>query len=77
MKSEVAEQTVTLDGVKYKLKDFNNDQLYWVSQIQNINSKVNSLKMDLDQLQVANNFFIDQIRNSFETGKEKENGKEK
>ena len=57
---------ITIDGVEYTEDQLTDAQKYLVSQIQDIESKLSSLRFQLDQLTVSKQGFSDLLVKSFE-----------
>jgi len=66
---------ISINGTDYKENDLSEQQQYFINQIKDLQAKANSLKFQLDQVQVALNTFTNELLGSFET-KEPEEVKE-
>jgi len=66
---------IHINGTDYKENDLSEQQQYFINQIKDLQAKANSLKFQLDQVQVALNTFTNELLGSFET-KEPEEVKE-
>lgn len=66
---------IHINGTDYKENDLSEQQHYFINQIKDLQAKANSLKFQLDQVQVALNTFTNELLGSFET-KEPEEVKE-
>ena len=66
---------IHINGTDYKENDLSEQQHYFINQIKDLQAKANSLKFQLDQVQVALNTFTNELLGSFET-KESEEVKE-
>ena len=56
-----SEPFVMINDEKAAIKDLNEEQLYLVRQIQNCSTKLGSLRMELDQLQAAQEYFKNKL----------------
>lgn len=57
---------ITIDDVEYNPEDLSDEVKYMIAQVQNIDSKLNELKFQMDQLGAARNAFSDAIVKSVE-----------
>jgi hypothetical protein len=55
---------ITIDGKEYTEDQLTNEQKYVVSQIQDIETKLNGFRFQMDQLLVAKQTFSDMLVNS-------------
>jgi len=60
------EGTLTIDGIEYKESDLNEDQLYLVAQIKDLQGRAGIIRLQGDQVQVALDVFIQQLKLSLE-----------
>ncbi|MEK9895760.1 MAG: hypothetical protein VW518_04950 [Burkholderiaceae bacterium] len=63
---------ISINGTDYKEKDLSEQQHYFINQIKDLQAKANSLKFQLDQVQVALNTFTNELLASFEKKQEEE-----
>ena len=49
--------TITINEKEYKVEDLTNEQKYFVSQLQDLNTKQSNLQFQLDQIQAAKTVF--------------------
>lgn len=50
-------ETITFDDIEYNTEDLTEKAQYFVAQIQSLSEKSNELKMELDQLDIAQKAF--------------------
>jgi len=60
------EGVLTIDGIEYKESDLNEDQLYLVAQIKDLQGRAGIIRLQGDQVQVALDVFIQQLKLSLE-----------
>ena len=73
----MAEENIfTLDGNSYKEKDLDNKQKYLKNQIQDLQAKSTQLRMQLDQVSVAQNVFTNSLLASLKETMDKQEDKE-
>jgi len=48
---------ISIDGTDYNPDDLNDQQKYYISQVQHLMQKANNMKFNLDQVQIAQNQF--------------------
>lgn len=60
------EGILTIDGIEYKESDLNEDQLYLVAQIKDLQGRAGIIRLQGDQVQVALDVFIQQLKLSLE-----------
>jgi len=59
--SEEQPQTLNVDGVEYPLSEFSDEQRYLLNQVQDLNGKAGNLRFQLDQAEVAKQWFTDNL----------------
>ena len=59
--SEGQDQTITVDDQEYAVADFSDQQQYMLKQIQDLNQKSGNLQFQLDQTNVAKQWFTDNL----------------
>lgn len=59
--SEEQPQMLSVDGVEYPLSEFSEEQRYMLNQVQDLNGKAGNLRFQLDQAEVAKQFFSDNL----------------
>lgn len=59
--SEGQDQTITVDDQEYAIADFSDQQQYMLKQIQDLNQKSGNLQFQLDQTNVAKQWFTDSL----------------
>ena len=52
---------ITIDGKEYKTEDLSQDQNYFINQIKDLQAKAASLRIQLDQVTVAQNAFTNSL----------------
>jgi hypothetical protein len=65
-------ETITIDDKEHKIEDFNEQQIYCLNQIQDLNSKESNLKFQLDQVISARQVFSNTLVKSLNSEEEKE-----
>jgi hypothetical protein len=70
------ENILTLDGNSYKEKDLDKTQKYLKDQIQDLQAKSTQLRMQLDQVSVAQNVFTNSLIASLKETMDKQEDKE-
>ena len=65
---------VHINGKKYNYNDFSEEQIYLLRQTQSCRVKINNLKFELDQVQVALSSFNQKLISSVENTNEKKMG---
>ena len=58
------QQTLTIDDQEYAIADFSDQERYMLNQVQDLTQKVNNLKFQLDQANVAKEFFSQNLISS-------------
>lgn len=53
------DKTVNFDGVDYNYNDLSDKSKYFITQIQELRTKIDNTKMELDQYEVASRAFTD------------------
>lgn len=59
--SEGQGQTITVDDQEYAIADFSDQQQYMLKQIQDLKQKSGNLQFQLDQTNVAKQWFTDNL----------------
>jgi len=59
--SEEQPQTLNLDGMEYPLSEFSDQQKYMLNQVQDLSGKASNLRFQLDQAEVAKQWFTDNL----------------
>lgn len=54
---EAKTNIISIDGTDYNKDDLNDQQKYYISQVQHLMQKANNMKFNLDQVQIAQNQF--------------------
>jgi len=71
---EAKTNIISIDGTDYNPDDLNDQQKYYISQVQHLMQKANNMKFNLDQVQIAQNQFTSLLVESLKPEeKEKEN----
>ena len=63
----MSENVININGTDYDYEDLSNDQKYIINQIQDLQTKENSLRFQLDQVRVAREVFVANLIKSLET----------
>lgn len=63
-------KSLTVDGVEYPLADFSDEQRYLLTQVQDLSGKVGNLRFQMDQAEVAKQFFIEKLASSLKSEEE-------
>lgn len=66
------ENVINLFGNDYNLEDLSDDQRRLLSQVQDLESQLRNLEMQIEQRQVAHSGFVNALMKSFETEAEPE-----
>ena len=68
MSTEVTqdEPVLVLDGQKYVISELSDQAKYLVAGLNNLQGKINGIKMELDQLQVASEGFTARLKQELE-----------
>ena len=64
---EGQDQTITVDDQEYAVADFSDQQPYMLKQIQDLNQKSGNLQFQLDQTNVAKQWFTDNLISSLKS----------
>jgi hypothetical protein len=59
--SEEQPQTLNVDGMEYPLSEFSDQQKYMLNQVQDLSGKASNLRFQLDQAEVAKQWFTDNL----------------
>jgi len=59
--SEEQPQTLNVDGMEYPLSEFSDQQKYMLNQVQDLSGKASNLRFQLDQAEVAKQWFTDSL----------------
>ena len=71
-KQETIKTPITVDDVEYHYEDMTQEQQTMVNHIADLDKKINGTRFNLDQLQVGKDAFVNMLKASLETEKEKE-----
>ena len=63
----MSDNIVTIDGKEYKTEDMDEKQTYLISQIRSCQQKAAKIRFELDQIQAAQNVFINELIKSVKT----------
>jgi hypothetical protein len=58
------ENVVKIDGKNFNTDDLNNNQKYYIQQVQNLQLKSNKLAFEKDQIDKAKDYFVNALINS-------------
>ena len=61
---------VNINGTEYKHDDLNQNQLYLINQIRDLQTKAGNIRFQLDQVTAAQDVFTNMLIQSVETAKE-------
>ena len=67
----MSKNVININGTDYDSEDLNNDQKYIINQIQDLQTKENSFRFQLDQVRVAREVFVANLIKSLETEEKK------
>ena len=67
----MSENVININGTDYDPEDLSNDQKYIINQIQDLQTKENSFRFQLDQVRVAREVFVANLIKSLETEEKK------
>ena len=59
--SKLTQNIITIDGKEYKPEDMDEKQTYLISQIRSCQNKAANIRFELDQVQAAQNVFINEL----------------
>ena len=59
-------QMITINDKEYAVEDMNEQQQYMLNQIGSVDSKVAGLQFDIDQLNAARQFFVNNLTAALE-----------
>ena len=62
----MSDNVISINGVEHDTESFSEQQRYFIGQIKDLETKVNSLKFQLDQVQVAHQVFVNRLIQSVE-----------
>jgi hypothetical protein len=68
----VPQETINIDGTPHEIESLSDLAKFYVSQLQDVNGKVQQLKFQVTQLEVANNGFMDLLRKEIASTEEGE-----
>ena len=57
-------QTITLDGVEYKIEDMTDEQKAMLNHINDLGNKLNSMNFNRDQIQFGHDSFVKALKES-------------
>jgi|11_taG_2_1085331.scaffolds.fasta_scaffold101087_1 hypothetical protein len=60
------QKVLTIDDKEYEIDGFSNQQKYMLNQVQDLTNKANSLQFQLDQANVAKDFFSQSLISSLQ-----------
>jgi len=60
------QQVLTIDDKEYEIDGFSNQQKYMLNQVQDLTNKANNLQFQLDQANVAKDFFSQNLISSLQ-----------
>lgn len=66
----MSDNVISINGVGIDAESLSDQQRYFIGHIKDLETKVNNLKFQLDQVQVAHQVFVDQLIKSVESGDE-------
>ena len=72
--NEINSTEIQINGKKYNYNELSEEQIYLLRQTQSCRVKVNNLRFELDQVQVALASFNQKLVSSVETSSEKKMG---
>jgi len=65
-------RSITIDGVEHGIDTFDETQKYLLAQVQDLVKKGGTLKFQIDQIEVARQFFIEKLADTLKPEKEPE-----
>ena len=66
----MSDNVISINGVEHDAESLSDQQRYFIGHIKDLEIKVNNLKFQLDQVQVAHQVFVDRLIQSVESGDE-------
>jgi hypothetical protein len=67
--NKAKEQTVSIDGVEYKVSDLLPTQIEMVNHVADLTNKEKSMAFNLAQIQGGRNYFMGSLKESLKNGK--------
>ena len=67
---KMSNNVISINGVEHDAESLSDQQRYFIGQIKDLETKVNSLKFQLDQVQVAHQVFVNRLIQSVEPANE-------
>tara|TARA_Y100000114_G_C11709062_1_gene302482 strand:- start:665 stop:880 length:216 start_codon:yes stop_codon:yes gene_type:complete len=65
----MSENIITIDGKAYKTEDMDEKQTYLINQIRACQQKAQNIRFEFDQVQAAQNVFVNELIKSVQTEK--------
>ena len=65
------ENIINIDGKDFNSEDLNNNQKYYIQQVQDLQMKSNKLAFEKDQIDKAKDHFVSAVINSVKDDKDK------
>jgi len=62
--TDETKKVVSIDGTDYSPEDLSEDSIKYINQLQSINQRKLSLKMDYEQLEAAESVFMSKLKES-------------
>ena len=62
--TDETKKVVSIDGTDYSPEDLSEDSINYINQLQSINQRKLSLKMDYEQLEAAESVFMSKLKES-------------
>ena len=62
--TDETKKVVSIDGTDYSPEDLSEDSINYINQLQSINQRKVSLRMDFEQLEAAESVFMSKLKES-------------
>ena len=62
--TDETKKVVSIDGTDYSPEDLSEDSIKYINQLQSINQRKVSLRMDFEQLEAAESVFMSKLKES-------------
>ena len=68
--TDETKKVVSIDGTDYSPEDLSEDSINYINQLQSINQRKVSLRMDYEQLEAAESVFMEKLKTSLPSDSE-------
>ena len=70
--TDETKKVVSIDGTDYSPEDLSEDSINYINQLQSINQRKVSLRMDFEQLEAAESVFMEKLKESLRESESEE-----